>query len=286
MPTYTQRKLEAFSLHARNGDQLVDYDFVFDFLASLQPQQRQRTVGERFTAIPVLRKDGPIVVLHAYSGDVKRNPLIFDAQRIAERTETLAPGEVLVEKTHGCIDVGKRTAIIEYVQRGAKAAQIAHALEVFGRANATLPSLMIEFTPIPDEEFVPSIERFSRITAAGMVLARPNVDWTESYNFASSLAADSEARTIEIAGHAAVRRSLAKDRGIVRLIKDLAREPLSVFRKAWIKGVRRGERGFTTLNLENRIEHQKVSVRKSEQGHVEDGDVEQKMLEYLDSREG
>ena len=68
--------------------------------------------------------------------------------------DPLARGEQIATKTNGIIDTATRLAIFEFNQRGAKAADIAAALEQFGRTLREMPTLQMNFAHQLDERFV------------------------------------------------------------------------------------------------------------------------------------
>ena len=213
------------------------------------------------------------------------NPLIFDTASAGERTEDLRPGEVVAEKTHAILDLQSREAVIEYNQRGAKAADIAELFETVARKKEEWETLALELNPVADVEFVRAIERFERIQLASLKVARPNPDWTDYYSDFTHLAEDSDARLIEVQLTAQPRDSLSKNQGIVRYLKELAGATRAVMKGARVKGIRTGEKAPTTISLSHYIEHQRVSVKLTADGHVQDADIESKMIEFLDARQ-
>ncbi len=286
MPTDTKvRKLEVYALHGRNDDRPANYERLFEMLIRVPPAKRALKVGDKVIVIPRLKKDGSRILVSAVEGAEGTNPLIFNTASAAERTEDLQPGEVVAEKTHAVLDLQTREGIIEYNQRGAKASDIAEVLESVARRKNEWSSLALELNPVADVEFVRAIERFDRIQLASIKVARPNQDWNDYYNDFTHLADESDARLVEIQLTAQPRNSLSKDYGIVHYLKELAAAPLAVMKGAHIKGVRHGEKAPTTISLSHYIEHQRVSVRITDDGHVQSGDIDRKMIEYLNARQ-
>jgi hypothetical protein len=281
---YTTRKLEVFALHIRSDEGSVDYRELFRWLASVDAEDRSHMIGDRLVAIPRLSVDDQCATLRAYEGERGINPLIFNATLARERIQRLRSGEIVATKTHALISLATREAIVEYNHRGAKAVDIAQVLEIVSRRRADFDDVTIELNPVADEAFVQALERFRRIRIASMRMARPNVDWTDHYNNLTAVAAESEARTVEVTFSADRGRSLAREGGVVKFIRDLAADTLSIFKGARIIGVREGETAETTISLGHFVEHQRISVRMTQDGHVEDADIERKIREYLNSR--
>jgi hypothetical protein len=225
------------------------------------------------------------VWLVAYEGDEGVNPLIFNTANATERVQRLRSGEVVAHKTHAMIDLASRQAIVEYNHRGAKAHDLATVLEEQARDALQDQSFVTELNPVADESFAEALGRFGRIRVASIRVARPNVDWTDHYNHLTEVARDSNARTMELSLTANRASSLSTAGGVVRFIRDLAHDTLSMFKGARITGTREGESAETTISLANHIEHQKVSVRMTESGHVDDMDIKQKIEAYLAARD-
>jgi len=281
---YTTRKLQVFALHARADSAQVDYSELFKRIASLPADQRLSDFEGRVVAIPTLEFRRGTAWLVAYEGDRGVNPLIYSTSSARERIQRLRTGEVVAHKTHASFDMRRRESVIEYNHRGAKAHDIAIVLEALARRCWDDPTFAIELNPFADEEFAKAIVHFERIRVATLRVARPNIDWTDHYNNLTEVAQDSDARIIEVGVTASRGGSLSPRRGVVGYIRDLAREGLSILKGARVTGIREGESEETTVSLAHHIEHQKVNVRMTEDGHVDDEDVREKIEAYLAAR--
>ncbi len=281
---YTTRKLQVFALHARTTRGAAEYVELFNEIAGLAPERRVTDPDGRVIAIPTCEVRDGRAWLVAYEGDRGVSPLIFNTESAKERVQRLRSGEVVAHKTHALIDLNRREAIVEYNHRGAKAHDIAVVLEGLGREVTKDLSLAVELNPFADEEFARSIARFERIRIAMLRVARPNVDWTDHYNDLTEVANDSDARTIEVTLTANRGGSLSKQQGVVRFIRDLASKSLSILKGAKVTGTRTGESAETTVSLAHHIEHQKVNVRMTDDGHVDDIDIRQKVAAYSTAR--
>jgi hypothetical protein len=284
MPSFAVRKLEIYSLHIRNGNDSVAYGSLFERLSFIEPIERQHQFGARLVAVPTIAVSGQRVKIHAFEGDVNVNPLIFHSVLIEERTQSLRQHEVLVHKTHALFDLSTRDCVVEYNQRGAKAGDIAYALEMVARRDAEYANVTVDLNPVANADFEEELDRFARIQLASVKLARPNADWNDRFNHLTAIAAESDGQFISVEVVAARRRTLEKEAGIVGQIRELLHHPVSVFKAAKVKGIREGEKAATTISLDSYIEHQRPHVRLSPEGHVIDSDIEEKMAAYLDAR--
>jgi|GEM_PF-2716683 len=285
---YTSRKLQVFAIHGHDEeaiDQPFNYSEVFTAISQVPRANRMVQVEGKAIAIPRMTVTDNIVTLTAYEGE-EGNPLFFNFNEATERIEQLERGEMLANKTHLMADLVSREAIIEYNQKGAKAADIASTLEYIGRRHAGFPDLTLEFTAVVDAQFLQAIDRFRRIRLATVKMARPNQDWTEHADHFMAMAGDSRAHFVEISMSAERQESLARNTGIIGFIRQLVGERLPFVKTATLTGVREGEEAETSVSLVHHVEHQKVQVRMTEDKHVDDEDIERKMERFLHSRAG
>lgn len=279
---FADRKLEMFAVHARTSEGPVDYVELFTWLASRKPRERYQELGDRLVAVHRLVRRGKYFALTAYEGPLGVAPLIFDAATGKARVEHLSDREVMATATHAFVDAAARRAVVEYNHRGAKAGDIAQALEQVGRGH--FPELSIELNPVADEGFVSALDRFERVRHASLRVARPNIDWSDHYNNLTKVAQDSNARTIQIAASANRGGSLNKGAGLMAYIRQLAVQGLAVLKGASVEGIRYGEDQPTTVSLKNHIEHQRVTVQKGAGGQVSERELDGKLEAYLNAK--
>lgn len=284
---YTSRKLQVFAIHGHYDDltRRFDYTTVFRALSEVPRENRVAQINDKSIAIPRMTVNEEIVRFAAYEGE-EGNPLVFNFNEATERIEHLETGEMLATKTHVLVDLSRREAIIEYNQKGAKASDVASTLEHIGRQQAGLTDLNLEFTAVIDAQFLQAIERFRRIRLATIKMARPNQDWTDHAEHFTAMAAESDAHYVEIGMSAERQESLAFRTGIMDFIRQVAGAALPFLKSATVTGIREGEEAETSVSLAHHVEHQRVQVRMTEDGHVDDGDIERKMERFSRSRAG
>jgi hypothetical protein len=252
-------------------------------MAGARRSQRVANIAGKSIALPEFRVDGNLVLLTAYEGE-EGNPLFFNFENATERIEQLATGEKLARKTHCAIDITSREAAVEYNHRGAKASDIADALAIIGGRLMQWPDLEVDLTPVIDQSFLQAINSFSRIRVATVKMVRPNQDWTDHANHLTALADDSRGHFIEVTVNAHRERGLNERRGVVGFIRYMARELLPSLKDAKVIGTRQDEDAETTVSLQNHIAHQRVSVGMTDDGHVNDGDINEGLIRFLESR--
>jgi hypothetical protein len=281
---YTNRKLEVWSIHARLGDVAVhDYGEVFSAVVAMKPTERVWENEEKAVAIPMLTLKGRTVTLIAYEGP-RGQPIIFDTAEGTERTQPLEPEEIVATRTHAVVDLDSREAIIEYNQRGAKAADIATVLGVSGRKLDGLEGFWVDFSPKVGRSFVEGIDAFERIRVAGFRIARPNSDWTDWDDTFAASAAESGAQSAKAEYMAPRGGSLSKGVGVVPFIRERAAAGIAALKNASITGRRYGENAETTITLGDHKEHQRVAVKLDSDRRVDEADIRRRLSQYYDER--
>jgi hypothetical protein len=280
----TKRKLEVYSLNGHIGDAALNYRDAFKRLEKISPSLRRSLVSGRYVCILSLSVTRNSVSFVAYEGEVGYDPMILNQDRGRLRIEELGDDEILVENTHGLMDLQTRETLIEYNKKGAKAKDIA---EIFSEVLSSDYGEEVEvtLTPVVDESFLQALNRFRRIRIGSVKLVRPNPDWSDEYE-ASLLefAADSKAQTVNIEVSARRGQDLDRERGIIGFLRKLVRERVSNLRGGRITGQMVESEGETSISTTNFIEHQVVRVGLNQHGHVDDTEITQKMTTYLEQR--
>jgi hypothetical protein len=287
MPRPTSRKLEVFTIHAHFGDdtdQAVNYERLFQAIAETRRRQRIVTVLGKSLALPEFRLDENLVLLTAYEGE-EGNPLFFNFLNATERIEELPTGEKLATKTHCAIDIERREAIVEYNHRGAKADDIAEAIQEIGKSLTGWGDLEVEFAPVIDQTFLQAINSFERIRSATVKMVRPNRDWTDHATYLTRLALESRGQTIDVTVSARKAQSLSKTGGLIGFIKQMARASFASLKSAKVVGTREHEDAETAVSLADHQSHQRVNVEKTPDGQVNDNDINNRLVNYLESRD-
>jgi hypothetical protein len=281
---YTTRKLEVWSVHARLGDEPVpDYADMLTALSTLDPTERKWESEDKVVALPLLTVRNQVATLIAYEGP-RGQPIIFDTEDGTERSQPLAPGEIVATKTHAVIDIARREAIIEYNHRGARAADIAVVLGVSGRQIRGWSGLFVDLVPKVDRSFVEGLEAFDRVRVAGFAVSRPNTDWTQWDDVFARSAADSGAHSAQVEYRAPRGRSLHQGSGVVRFIRERTVDGIASLKSAFVTGTRHGESAETRITTGDHKEHQRVAVRLDPEGKVQDADIERRLAEYHEER--
>jgi hypothetical protein len=280
----SSRKIEAFALHARNGTTHVDYHDLFQYLVDLAPDKRRSEKDDEVIAFPVVTKTGARICVTASTGEKGTNPLVHDMGSGQDEVIQLPQTKFLTDRMHVLIDVETREAAVEYNHRGAKAWDIARAIEsIVSKQNAQYKSLSVELVPIVDEGFLTAIGRFGRIRLASATVARPNNSWGTHAEQLLKVADGSDARTVEITLTAFKGKSLSVTDGIVGMIKEWARLKLPFLQQATLRGTRTDETAESVVSLGHYILHQKVDVTLVD-GHVDSSEIEGKLKAFLDAR--
>jgi hypothetical protein len=283
-----RRKLELYLLSGHQHEQPIDYPALFQYLAEIPAQSRTRLLYDRMIALGEVGIYDDLVKIIAYEGSEREFPLIYNRTSALERFETLSAGEILARKTRALLDLVTREMAIEYNHRGAKAVDIVNLCQYLARQDRRWDALDLTVVPVPQRTFLDAIDRFSVIKSATIKVVEPNQDWTRDYkNLLSQMSDDSGAGSGDITLHARRKGTLSKTRGIIAYLRDLAfGRAASAVEGATVTGIREGETAESSVSLKKHVESRTVTPRLLPSGQVDEGDVEIKLREYLDSRRG
>jgi hypothetical protein len=279
-------KLEAFAIHGHVGSTPASYADIFDLIAEIPRKQRREIHGDRIMAIQVFQKVNGLYHFAVHVGSADESFLVLDLNVDEEEERSLENGKIVVQKTLGLIDPIKRLAIVQLNHRGAKAGQIAQMIaRLASLANPSqFRNLTLEFAPQPSVGFLAALEAFDVIRLASVRFAKPNLDFTPFSDKIRQLAADSDAKSIQVAATADRGHSLAKDHGIVAMLKEFVQEKFSSLKAVTVEGRSESESAFTTLSLHKNTESKYVDAQLSPSGQPFEQDVfavAQKFVEEL-----
>ena len=286
MPIPTSKLLQLFRLDALLGEEAADYKALFGYLADAKPAARTFQKGDKFVAIPSFKLSGNRASLIAFEGVPGVHPLIFDRASADAFVQDLKKGQIVATKTHAMIDFSRREAVVEMNARGARAGDIARVLEDTARHNKGWELITLELTSIAMKDFIAEIDKFERTRLASVKLARPNPGWHDDYEYFRELTERSNARTIEVAVTANRGESLQKNSGLIQRIKQFIGNQDVPVKSAFISGRMAGEEDETSISLSRFVEHHRVYVKLTPDGHVDDTDIMAKIEKYLDERGG
>ena len=241
-------------MHSHVEGAVVDYVNLFDAIAPTLAGFHYEE-GTRHVAFGQVNKIGNRIFLVAYTGYDARALLLFDVNRQQELFESIQPGRFHARKTHALIDPRQRSLLIENRKGHLRPDDLATAIELIARKLPGYETVELEFNPVAESEFVRQIEQFQRIQQATISLARPNPDWTDRHHQLTEVADESEAKAIDVTVRAKREKSIAKDSGLIKFIKEFAALPQSIFKRISITGSRDDDAGLITLNLSKHVEH-------------------------------
>jgi len=261
-------RLEAFDMHGHLGNQPFDYTGFFRYLAGLDPKKRRERVAKRVIAVPKLDEKDELFRFVAYEGQPGSPYLMFDLDSDSEEVGSVPAGKLLATRTIGVLDPRSRRAVIQFVYSGVRAAQMGTLFEKLAQASASpFRGASFEFAQRAGDSFRKQVASLETIKSAEMQLTRPNYDWNDYTDALTDLAGKSGARNIDVAASAPRDESLAKNSGLVQIIRRLSSgEGTSILKKAVVKGVKEGEDTVTEVKLSRHIESKTVAVTKAADG--------------------
>src|ERR1700733_876541 len=280
MPTKSFR-FELYIVHGHVKDVPVNYIDLINDLQNIRGYDYK--VGDHHTAVGTARlvRNNTQLFLTIYTGFSEQSTLFFDLKSTKELRARTEPGRFAARKTYAMIDASKRLLAIQIKKGNLGPNSLSGLIERYLRTqpNSRFKELELSFVPVRDEEFLERLSEFERIKSATITLVRPNVDWTDEANKLSEVAAESNARTLDVTARSKRSKSLSKNDGIVGFIKSEAR---GLFQKIRIIGSLDETSGFITLDLNRHIQYSDVPLPVDENtGSPNDGQVRTKLSKIL-----
>ena len=253
-----ERPIEAYSIHGRLGEQLLDYRALFAGLASLDRLGRQVHVRDWIVAITEVREIGDEFMLRFVSGIEGETALYYDIETGEESVEETG-SRIAANASWVVSSPGKRVVVIERSRPGVSVMLIERTLEELA-VRAGVGNARIDLNPIPAASFVNELEELERIRSASVVLHRPNYDWADNAATLTGYAAESDGGRISVQVQADRSKSLSRTSGIVLDLKRLARSPISSLKNVKVVGNKAGESRERTVSLDRHLERRYVEV--------------------------
>lgn len=268
------RRLDVYTLHAHVDREPPDYVDLFRRLADLPAESRSIVDSDRLVALPHFDVEDDVASIIAVEGPVGVTPLIYNLERQTERAQPLQPGDVVVNRTHARINLESRRVLVEYNQRGAKAADIAATLQRSGRRIDAFKKLQLSLVPVIGEDFAEALDGFERIRTARVRLSRPNFDWDDWVDPLTDAAGDSDAAAANVEFSAPRNGSLSKTAGIVRFLKRATgRAGPSPIESASVSGRRAEDDADVTISSRGFVVQRRVTIPRAPDGQLRDADV-------------
>jgi hypothetical protein len=274
-------RFNLYTIHGHLEDGVPDYNKLFRSMISLKGHHHEE--GKRQVAIGTARLTGNDLFLVVYSGDKEKNLLFFDLEQQQEFNQSTIPTQFQARKTRVVIAPERRQMLIEVGRGKVSADEVADVIEAEAQKTPEFKTLELIFTPVAAEEFITGIDNMSRIQSATVTLARPNVDWTDSYDSLKSMAEASDAKAIDATVRAKRGSGISKEKGLIAAIKVWVQDNMSSVYGAKIKGEKPGHRGLITLNLADHVQRADITVDVAlDKEEPPDEVLEQRMRAYLE----
>lgn len=274
MAREVNRSLIAYYVHGHESpgqsmESTLDYESFFSRLAEPLDDSEPFKLRGRTVTIAGVRKVGSATAFLFVSGDETASQLSLDLA--TSQTTSVQPrrGQLFVESRWVVVDPTRRTCILENKRPTVSMDEITRYLEHFGQSTLGLQNLEISLNRVPDATFTETIERFTRIREASVVLSRPNPSWLEDSSDLVGEVGESGASQIEIAAKASRGASLSKHEGIVRVIASSARNRISNMVNAVVFG------NIPEMPGEQRVSLEKNTVRSMVRVDPTDSPLEQ-----------
>lgn len=276
------RRIQAFAMHAEGSQFNGDYEEIFNVISQTKIKERYIRIRGEIVIINSCRKKDEFFELEFIITSDDVDPLIVNVNTGEIRVEQLAENETLGVMTHALVHPKSRRILIEYAKSGVKADVISLCISEFFSSKLRR-DIRITFSPLIEQNFLLQLKMFSRIRVASVKLSRPNAGWDDHYTKLSKLMDDSDAGKAEINVSAARGESLNKDRGIIKIITQVANDEHPYIMDALIIGNKIEEEGETKLPLHDHVKSKIVNVSKAKDGRINANSLFRKMQTYIAS---
>jgi hypothetical protein len=275
-------RFHLFTIHAHLKNGAPNYANLFKLMTNLRGHYHE--VRKRQVAVGDAKLLGNNLFLIIYSGRQK-NLLVFDRSQQREFNEITSSIRFQARKTRAMISPENRQLLIEAGRGRITSDELASMIEAQAHDIPEFRTLDLVFTPVAAEEFFATIDSMTRIQSASVTIARPNVDWNDSYSALTSIADESQAKAIDATIRARRSASISKQKGLIPAIKGWVKGAKSPVQGAKIKGEKAGHTGLITLRLSDHVQRIDIPVELSpNKEEPSDEELEQKLLAYFESK--
>lgn len=265
MPRSYRRSVEAFSIHGHiepgsQDESLVDYDELFDSVATAPPDRLRHSVQDETVAIVDTRPVEGGLALRVVSGRADEVALLYDETSGQVSQVRTGGGRFLVRGVWVIVRRASRIVLVERKRPGVPVFQLERLLSSYGKQYFGADSFKIALNPIASPSFEEEVLRLRRIREASITMRRPNQSWTEAARgFVGQLGA-SNAGEVQLQLKAERGQSLARESGIVPEVLSLAREPITELRNVSVRGTPPDSEDERTVSLSKHVVKSSVQM--------------------------
>lgn len=250
--TATSRPIRAYVLHGRVGPTLLDYADFFDWVGRLSRNQTRVQVNRELVLAIEKATNTADGGWHFrfVSGNPSEIPLVY-IEATGETVEEPRPdGRWAATPNRVAVKPDRRLLAIELRRAGVGSINLERYFRGLAKQSGYSNRLSLDMNPLPSPSFSEELDQFERIREASIIVRRPNNDWDDADDLLSGLADDSAAHRAAITVNANRGESLARDRGIMRLIRQHVSRPLSNVDDVKVKGTQAGMQKERTVSLD------------------------------------
>lgn len=268
-----RRALRLLSVHARDGEELIDYSKFFEGLASEKRINRYvcNIEGTMTAYSQVQHLDNGLIAFLFASGDTDDKLSYFDLEDKIQKSVDQkngfysTPVWLIVSPT-------QRFMVKEIRRPGVSDSALETYFEHYSRDRLGYAHPRFSLNPVPDRHFIETLNRLEIIKKVDVTLNRPNYDWGDSESRITAMAEESGASTATLSMTAGAKQSLEKHKGIVRDVINIISSGLrGPIKNIVVKGNRTADAPVQTLNEKN-YQRQAVTSFPSEASREEQFD--------------
>lgn len=249
----TKRALRLLSIHARDGEDTIDYIKFFKSLDSEERLNRyvSEFMGTRTAYSEAKSLPNGMIAFQFASGDANEVVSYYDLEEKIQRS---------VDQTNGffstpvwiIVSPSERLLAKEIRRPGVSDKALETYFEQYSRDRLGFKQPRFSLNPVPDKDFIKRLDGLEIIKRVDITLNQPNYDWGDSESRITAMAEESGASTATLSMTAKPKQSLEKDKGIVQDVEHIIKSGvIGPIKKIVIKGNQTAGEPEQTLNQKN-----------------------------------
>jgi hypothetical protein len=265
------------------GD-VLEYEAFIEWLGRL-PRHRTRLEVNQGLVLAIAaasRHDSGVWHFRFISGDPTEIPLVYVEATGETVAEEPVDGRWRATPTRVSIDPTRRLLAVELRRAGVGATNLERYMTRLAKREGFHERLSLEMNPLPSPSFEDEIDDLARIREASIIVRRPNTDWDDADDILSDLADASAAHKASVTVNAARGESLSASRGVMSLVREHLRRPLTNVSNVRVTGTPTGSSRERTVSLEKHQFQGQADVPPQASLREEDSSLFDAQKELLD----
>lgn len=277
------RTLALFVMHARDREDVINYDDFFTWI-SLLPEASTRIQVRTdlvFVISQVLRHGGKYAFSFV-SGDPDEIPLFFNEESGQVEEGARERSTWPARQTQVMVDPDSRFVAIELRRAGVGSSNLERYFRLLAMERDYSQNLVFDLSAQPSPSFEEELDRYVRIREASVTISRPNTDWYDAEDAVAELADISGGHTAAVTVNAARGESLNKNEGLLAVIRGHVRRSYTSIANARVVGLKAGDRQESSLSLARHQLKRQIEVPSREETPYQRAFISDRAASFID----